>query len=38
MIPNEIHDLTRHASWMLLFNAADAYFERHLGKLKSGAP
>jgi dipeptidyl aminopeptidase/acylaminoacyl peptidase len=38
MIPNEIHDLTRHASWMLLFNAADAYFEQHLDKLKSGAP
>lgn len=38
MIPNEIHDLTRHASWMLLFNAADAYFDQHLDKLKIGAP
>ena len=36
MIPNEIHDLTRHASWMLLFNAADAYFDQHLDQLKVG--
>jgi dipeptidyl aminopeptidase/acylaminoacyl peptidase len=38
MIPNEIHDLTRHASWMLLFNATDAYFDQHLDKLKVGTP
>ncbi len=30
IIPNEIHDLARYASWIMLFNAADAYFERHL--------
>jgi dipeptidyl aminopeptidase/acylaminoacyl peptidase len=38
MIPNEIHDLTRHASWLLLFKAADAYFDQHLDQLKVGAP
>ncbi len=32
MIPNEIHDLARYASWMMLFNAADVYFDRHLDK------
>ena len=31
VIPNEIHDLARYSSWMRLFNAADAYFEKHLG-------
>jgi dipeptidyl aminopeptidase/acylaminoacyl peptidase len=30
VIPNEIHDLARYSSWMTLFNAADAYFEKHL--------
>ena len=30
MIPNEIHDLARYSSWMLLFNAADEYFANHL--------
>jgi dipeptidyl aminopeptidase/acylaminoacyl peptidase len=30
VIPNEIHDLARYSSWMRLFNAADAYFEKHL--------
>ena len=30
VMPNEIHDLIRHASWMTLFNAADEYFERKL--------
>jgi dipeptidyl aminopeptidase/acylaminoacyl peptidase len=30
MIPNEIHDLLRHHSWLTLFNAADAYFDRKL--------
>jgi dipeptidyl aminopeptidase/acylaminoacyl peptidase len=32
MIPNEIHDMARYSSWMLLFNAADVYFDRHLDK------
>ena len=32
MIPNEIHDMARYSSWMLLFNAADVYFDRQLNK------
>jgi dipeptidyl aminopeptidase/acylaminoacyl peptidase len=27
---NEIHDLARYSSWMALFNATDAYLNRHL--------
>jgi dipeptidyl aminopeptidase/acylaminoacyl peptidase len=38
MIPNEIHDLTRHASWLLLFNAADAYFDLHPDRLGAKSP
>jgi len=32
IIPNEIHDMARHSSWMLLFNAADVYFDRQLNR------
>ena len=38
MIPNEIHDMSRYSSWMMLFNAADVYFDRHLGKRSAPAP
>jgi dipeptidyl aminopeptidase/acylaminoacyl peptidase len=38
MIPNEIHDLARYSSWMMLFNAADAYFDRQLNKRKAAPP
>ena len=38
MIPNEIHDMARYASWMLLFNAADVYFDRQLNKRSAPAP
>jgi dipeptidyl aminopeptidase/acylaminoacyl peptidase len=38
MIPNEIHDMARYASWMTLFNAADVYFDRHLDKRSAPAP
>jgi dipeptidyl aminopeptidase/acylaminoacyl peptidase len=38
IIPNEIHDLARYSSWMMLFNAADVYFDRHLDKRKAPAP
>ena len=38
MIPNEIHDMARYASWMLLFNAADVYFDRQLDKRSAPAP
>jgi dipeptidyl aminopeptidase/acylaminoacyl peptidase len=37
MIPNEIHDLARYSSWMMLFNAADVYFDRHLYKRSAPA-
>ncbi len=30
ILPNEIHDLARYQSWMMLFRATDDYFERHL--------
>ncbi len=30
MMPNEIHDLARYSSWTALFNATDAYLNRHL--------
>ena len=38
MIPNEIHDMARYSSWMILFNAADGYFDRHLDKRSAPAP
>jgi dipeptidyl aminopeptidase/acylaminoacyl peptidase len=38
LIPNEIHDLARYSSWMMLFNAADVYFDRHLDKRSALAP
>ena len=38
MIPNEIHDMARYASWMMLFNAADAYFERQLNERSAPSP
>jgi len=37
MIPNEIHDMARYSSWMMLFNAADVYFNRHLDKRSAPA-
>ena len=30
IIPNEIHDLLRHESWEILFDATDRYFDRYL--------
>jgi dipeptidyl aminopeptidase/acylaminoacyl peptidase len=30
MMPNEIHDLARYSSWIMLFKATDAYLNRHL--------
>ena len=38
MIPNEIHDLARYSSWMMLFNAADVYFDRQLNKRSAPSP
>jgi dipeptidyl aminopeptidase/acylaminoacyl peptidase len=38
MIPNEIHDLAHYSSWMMLFNAADVYFDRQLNKRSAPSP
>jgi dipeptidyl aminopeptidase/acylaminoacyl peptidase len=38
MIPNEIHDMARYASWMILLNAAGVYLDRHLDKQSAPAP
>jgi dipeptidyl aminopeptidase/acylaminoacyl peptidase len=38
MIPNEVHDMARYSSWMLLFNAANAFFDRQLNKRSTPAP
>jgi len=38
MIPNEIHDMARYSSWMMLFSAADVYFDRHLDQRSAPAP
>jgi len=37
ILPNEIHDLSRYASWMSFFEATDRYFERHLQGPEAGA-
>jgi dipeptidyl aminopeptidase/acylaminoacyl peptidase len=37
MIPNEIHEMARVASWMMLFHAADVYFDRHLNQRSASA-
>jgi dipeptidyl aminopeptidase/acylaminoacyl peptidase len=33
IIPNEIHDLARYASWIMVFDATDRYFGEHLEKV-----
>jgi hypothetical protein len=38
VIPNEIHVMARYSSWMILFNAADVYFDRHLDKRSAPTP
>jgi dipeptidyl aminopeptidase/acylaminoacyl peptidase len=38
IIPNEIHDMARYSSWMMLFNAADVYFDRQLNKRSAPSP
>jgi dipeptidyl aminopeptidase/acylaminoacyl peptidase len=37
ILPDEIHNLSRYASWMSFFHAADRYFERHLQATEGGA-
>src|SRR5947209_15866592 len=34
MIPNEIHDMARYPSRVIMFNAADVYFDRQLNTTK----
>lgn len=39
MLPNEIHDLLRHASWLAFFNATGDFLNRHLEQPPlAGAP
>jgi dipeptidyl aminopeptidase/acylaminoacyl peptidase len=38
MIPNEIHNLARYSSWMMLFDAADVYFGRQLNRRSAPSP
>jgi dipeptidyl aminopeptidase/acylaminoacyl peptidase len=37
IIPNEIHDLILHSSWITLFSAADEYFARKLDNRVTGS-
>jgi dipeptidyl aminopeptidase/acylaminoacyl peptidase len=37
ILPNEIHNLARYASWMSFFRAADRFFGRHLQATEGGA-
>jgi dipeptidyl aminopeptidase/acylaminoacyl peptidase len=38
ILPNEIHDLARYASWLQFFRAADLYFDEHLAKRATAKP
>jgi dipeptidyl aminopeptidase/acylaminoacyl peptidase len=38
ILPNEIHDLARYASWMQFFQATDRYFDEHLAKRATARP
>ena len=38
ILPNEIHNLARYASWLQFFRATDGYLERHLGERATGKP
>ena len=38
ILPNEVHDLTRYASWMTLFTATDEYLSRYLQPKKGALP
>ena len=37
ILPDEVHDLTRYASWLRLFHATDNYLSRHLLKTKNAS-
>ncbi len=34
VLPNEMHDLSRYASWMSFFQATDVYLDKHVGALQ----
>jgi dipeptidyl aminopeptidase/acylaminoacyl peptidase len=38
ILPDEIHDLLRHQSWLTLFGAADEFLDRHLMKRAASGP
>ena len=38
ILPNEIHDLARYASWMEFFQTADRYFDEHLARRVTAKP
>jgi dipeptidyl aminopeptidase/acylaminoacyl peptidase len=38
VLPNEIHNLARYASWMEFFRATDLYFAQHLGQRATNKP
>ena len=38
ILPNEIHDLGRYASWIQFFQATDHYFDDHLAKRTTTRP
>jgi dipeptidyl aminopeptidase/acylaminoacyl peptidase len=37
ILPNEIHNLSRYASWLSFFHAADRFFGQHLQVTEAGA-
>uniref|UniRef100_UPI001F597FC8 alpha/beta hydrolase family protein n=1 Tax=Sphingomonas sp. TREG-RG-20F-R18-01 TaxID=2914982 RepID=UPI001F597FC8 len=37
VLPDEVHDLTRYASWLRLFHATDNYLSRHLLKMTNAS-
>ena len=38
VLPNEIHNMVRYASWMTFFHATDVYFARHLEQRATTQP
>jgi len=38
IVPNEIHNMARYASWMQFFSATDRYFAEHLEKRATAKP
>ena len=38
IVPNEIHNMARYASWMQFFSATDRYFGGHLAQSATAKP